>query len=259
MIPPLKLLAIAATATLLVTMVLQTLGQEPSANKKAYVRTGQEATLSGTVTFTGKPPKPLKIDMSADPVCVKLNPHPQLEWFAINNESLANVLVYATSNSILDNYWFEPPNSVVVMEHKGCQYEPRVLGIQAGQSLSLINSDATQHNTHPVPKNNAEWNMSQAIGGTPIVKTFQRAELLIPFKDNQHPWEKAYVSVFSHPFFAVSDANGNYKIEGLPPGSYKITAWHEKLGEQSVDVVFVPGESRFVGFAFAAADLKGFK
>jgi hypothetical protein len=257
--PFLKQLAVVVTATALATFVLESPGQDPPSNRKAYARTGHEATLSGTVTFTGEPPKALKIDMSADPSCYEGNPDPKTEWFVVSNERLANVLVYATSNTILDNYSFEPPSSAVVMEHRGCRYEPHVLGIQARQPLSIMNSDSTQHNTHPTPKNNGEWNQSQAIGAEPIVKTFERAELLIPFKDNQHPWEKAYVSVFSHPFFAVSDADGNYKIAGLPPGSYKFTAWHEKLGEKTVEVVFVPGESRHVGFDFGASDLRDYK
>jgi hypothetical protein len=258
MFPHLKLLSIVVTATIL-TFVLELPWQDPPSNRKAYVPTGLEATLSGTVTFTGNPPRALKIDMSADPSCYEKNPDPKTEWFAVSNEKLANVLVYVTSNTILENYSFEPPSSAVVMEHKGCRYEPHVLGIQARQPLSIVNSDSTQHNTHPYPKNNGEWNQSQGIGAEPIVKTFERAELLIPFRDNQHPWEKAHVSVFSHPFFAVSDADGNYKIAGLPPGSYKITAWHEKLGEKTVEVVFVPGESRHVGFDFGAADMKEFQ
>lgn len=258
MFPHLKLVGTVVAATIFATFVLESPGQDPSSSKRAYVRTGQEATLSGTVTFTGTPPKALKIDMSADPSCYEKNPDPKTEWFVVSNERLANVLVYVTSN-ILENYSFEPPSSAVVMEHKGCRYEPRVLGIQARQPLSIANSDSTQHNSHPTPKNNAEWNQSQAIGSPPIVKTFERAELLIPFRDNQHPWEKAYVSVFSHPFFAVTDTNGNYKIEGLPPGSYNVVAWHERLGEKTVEVLFVPGESRHVGFDFGAADMKELK
>jgi hypothetical protein len=222
------------------------------------VRTGQEATLTGTITFTGKPPKPFLIDMSADPFCVASNPKLETEWFVVNNEKVANVLIYV-SGSPLDNYTFETPTSTVELEHKGCRYEPHVLGMQAGQRLSITNSDSTHHNTHPTPKNNGEWNQTQSPGAPPILKTFQRAEVAIPFKDNQHPWEKAYVGVFNHPFFAVSDALGNYRIEGLPPGSYKITAWHEQLGEKTVEVTVIPGESRFVGFTFAVTDLKSSK
>src|SRR4030095_6262499 len=96
------------------------------------------------------------------------------------------------------------------------------------------------HNTHPVPQNNPEWNQTQPPGSPPLVKTFKRPEKLVPFKDNQHPWQRAYVRVVEHPFFAVSDEQGNFKIEGLPPGQYKVVAWHERFGEKSVDITLLP-------------------
>ncbi|HVQ39714.1 MAG TPA: hypothetical protein VMS31_19395, partial [Pyrinomonadaceae bacterium] len=206
------------TASLMVTIAWGSLAQGPSSNKKAYERTGLEVTLSGTATFSGPPPKAQKIDMSADPECYVDNLDPETESVVVNNEKLANVVVYASSNFILDNYSFEPSSATVVMEHKGCRYVPHVLAIQTGQHLSINNSDQTTHNTHPTPKINQEWNQSQPVGGRPLAKAFSRTEVSIPFKDNLHPWEKAYVGVFTHPFFAVSDANGNFKIEGLPPG-----------------------------------------
>ena len=255
MIPHLKLLAITVFAILALIDASESPGQDPNSNKKVYLRTGQEATLSGVVTFTGKVPKALKIDMSADPTCAQGNVDPRTDWFVVSNDRLANVLVYVSAGATLDNHSFEAPSTAIVMEHKGCRYEPHVLGLQVNQPLMIINSDNTQHNTHPTPRSNAEWNQSQPEGTPPIVKTFARPELLIPFKCNQHPWEKAYVSVFNHPFFAISDVDGSFKIEGLPPGSYKITAWHEKLGEKTVEVVVVPGESKSLAFSFAAADL----
>jgi hypothetical protein len=255
MTPQARLLAAAVTATLLATVVLKSPGQEPATSKQAYVRTGQEATLSGAVTFIGKVPKALKIDMSADPTCAEGNVGPTTEWFVVSNDRLSNVLVYVSAGATIDNYSFEAPSTAIVMEHKGCRYEPHVLGLQVNQPLMIINSDNTHHNTHPTPKSNAEWNQTQPEGAPPLVKTFARPELLIQFNCNQHHWEKAYVSVFKHPFFAVSDVDGNFKIEGLPPGSYKITAWHEKLGEKTVEVVVVPGESKSLAFSFAGADL----
>ncbi|HWN09361.1 MAG TPA: carboxypeptidase regulatory-like domain-containing protein [Pyrinomonadaceae bacterium] len=244
-----KYLGLAIVASALLTVASKE--QEPPLSIKAYTRTGQEASLAGIVTLTGKPPKPLRIDMSADPSCYESNPDPKTEWFVVRNKRLANVLVYATSETVLDKYWFAPPTSPASLEHKGCRYEPHVLGIQKGQPLSIVHNDATvTHNTHPTPKFNLEWNQTQVAGAPPIVKTFEQTEVAIPFKDNQHPWEKAYVGVFSHPFFAVSDADGNFRIEGLPPGAYTIKAWHEKLGERTVDVVFVSSESRFVEFNF---------
>ena len=76
---------------------------------------------------------------------------------------------------------------------------------------------------------------------------------MIPFKDNQHPWEKAYVGVLRHPFFAVTDKLGNYEIRGLPPGTYKLVVWHEAFGEQEVELTLAPGETRRVDFIFEAS------
>ena len=115
--------------------------------------------------------------------------------------------------------------------------------MRAGQVLTVLNSDPTTHNTHPTPRSNPDWNQSQPFGGTPLTVSFRHSELFIPFKDNQHPWEKAYVGVFDHPFFAISDEFGNYRIEGLPPGQYTVVAWHESLREKTVELTFVAGEA----------------
>ena len=100
------------------------------------------------------------------------------------------------------------------------------------------------------PKLNREWNYSQAPQGEPIIKTFSREEVLIPFKCNQHPWEKAYVAVLDHPFFAVTDASGNFEIRGLPAGNYTLVVWHERLGEQQLQISLSPNENRRADFTF---------
>jgi hypothetical protein len=220
--------------------------------KKPYVRTGNEVTLSGTIKLTGKRAKPRRIDMSADLVCYQVNPDPKTEEVVGSKEKLANVLVYV-KNEALDLYTFEQPGAPAVLEHKGCRYVPHVLGVRVGQPLTIRNSDPTYHNTHPTPSSNLEWNQSQSPGSPPLKKTFDQPDF-IPFKDNQHPWERAYVGVFAHPFFAISDESGNYRIEGLPPGRYTVVFRHETLGEKTVDVTFVPGEVRDLSFSFGAQD-----
>ena len=241
MFPPSKLLTAAVTTLLLFALLLTSRAQDPNSDKIPYVRTGQEASFSGTVTFTGKPPKPRKIDMSADSACYEGHPKAETEWYVVTNGRLANVLVFVTGDGILENFFFEPPGTAVVLEHKGCRYEPRVLGIQVAQPLLVINSDNTHHNTHPYPKLNTEWNQTQSPGAAPLSKTFPHAELVIPFKDNQHPWEQAYVSVFKHPFFAVTDKKGNLRLKGsrpartrLPPGT---NGWGRNRFRLSLQVV----------------------
>ena len=218
---------------------------------KVYIPTGVEGTITGTIDFIGDAPKRTKIDMYADPVCVKLNSERLSEDVLVSNGKLANVFVYVKSSTVLDLYHFEVPSEPVVLEHKNCRYVPHVIGVQVEQSFRVMNVDPTSHNTNAsVLFTKQSHNAFQAPGGPALEWTFTMPELFIPIKCNQHPWEKAYIGVFSHPFFAVSDDHGMYTIEGLPPGDYTIVAWHEKLGEQTIDISIAPNESRTLNFRF---------
>lgn len=229
-------------------------GTQETPTKPLYQPTGNEATLTGSIIANGEVPVARRIDMTADPVCVKLSVgRNELQDLLIKNQQVLNTFIYLKSGGPLESVRFEVPASEVVLEHKNCQYAPRVFGVRVGQSVSFVNSDPTIHNTHPTPKHNREWNMSQAAGGAAVARSFSRAEQFIPVKDNQHPWERAILGVFDHPFFAVSDEFGNYEIRGVPPGTYKLVAWHEKLGEQEMEITIVPGENRKIDFTFDVA------
>ena len=223
--------------------------QEPE--KPMYYPTGNEATLVGTITVKGTLPKPKQIDMTADPSCYEVNRKPKTESVVANQDRLMNVFVYVKSEK-LNNYRFELPQSDVILDQRGCRFEPHVFGIRAGQALQVRNSDPTQHNVHPTPKMNPEWNQTQAQDSPPMIKTFLRAEVLIPIRCNQHPWMKAYAGVMNHPFFAVSDKFGRFEIRGLPEGTYKVAFWHEVFGDQELEITVVPGESRNIDITFDA-------
>ena len=87
-----------------------------------------------------------------------------------------------------------------------------------------------------MPKVNREWNVSQPPGADPIIQTFNRPEVSIPVKCNQHPWMRAYIHVLSHPFYAVTGDDGTYELKGLPPGKYEIEAVHEQYGAMTQPV-----------------------
>lgn len=216
-----------------------------------YYPTGNEATLLGTITIKGTLPKARPIDMSADPPCQQVNRRPETEWVIANQGHLMNVFIYVKADK-LNNYRFELPESDVILDQRGCRFEPHVFGIRVGQTLQILNSDPTIHNVHPTPKLNPEWNQSHVADSPPMIKTFRRAEVMIPFKCNQHPWMKAYAGVMNHPYFAVSDRSGKFEIRGLPEGTYKLVFWHEVFGEQELEVTVIPGESRNVDFTFTA-------
>ena len=209
------------------------------------------AVVKGTVKFQGTVPKPSHIDMSADPKCVQAHPGGGTsEDILVDGGSLRNVIVYVSQG--LGDAKFDPPQEAAVIEQKGCLYRPHVVTVRANQELKVLNSDNTTHNIHPMPNNNRELNQSQAPG-MPFSMTFAREEIAIPVKCNIHPWMRSYIAVFKHPYFAVTDKDGNFEIPTLPQGSYTITAWHEKLGTTFQKVTVGESETKTVDFVFKAA------
>ena len=207
--------------------------------------------ITGQVGFEGQAPQRVRIRMDAVPACVEANKGQPLftEEVEVNdNKTLKDVFVYVKDG--LGNQTFPPPAEPVQLDQKGCWYHPHVIGIMAGQKLDVKNSDPTNHNIHPLPMVNREWNQSQPPGAADLMQEFARPEVMIPVKCNVHPWMKSYIGVVPNPFFAVTDDKGSFTIKGLPPGDYTIEAWQEKYGTQDQKVTVGPKESKMVQFSF---------
>ncbi len=232
-----------------------------AADATAGPYSGPTGTISGVISYNGTAPAAKKIDTTADAACGKANPNLTTEDTIVKDGKLANMFVYikegtADGGKKVGDYTWSTPTTAVQLDQKGCHYSPHVLGVQTNQKLSITNSDQTQHNIHPTPKLNPEWNQTQPNGAPPIEKTFTRAEVLIPVKCNQHPWMKAYIGVMKTPFFAVSAANGTFEIKGVPPGTYTVVAWKEggANGTEKTMQVTVPANgSGKADFAFGEA------
>ena len=191
--------------------------------------------------------------MSIDKACVAgAGPNPQSDAVLIGADGgLKNVFVYVKEG--LDAaYSFDIPATAVVLDQKGCIYTPRVLGIRAGQALTVLNSDETLHNVHAIPMANQEFNSGMPFKDTKLTKTFTVPEVMVRFKCDVHPWMGAYVGVTAHPFFAVTDASGAFEIKGLPPGTYTIEAWHERFGRRTSTVKIDPKGAATTAFTFDA-------
>ena len=208
------------------------------------------AKIAGKVTFTGPKPELRPIDMSANPACEKAHPSPvPSEEVVVNNGSLANVFVWV-KDGVPEGKWAAPATPAVV-DQQGCIYKPHVSGVVIGQTVEFRNSDDTNHNIHPLPRQNEEWNESQPPKGNPKDKTFDKEEVMIPVKCNIHPWMRAYIGAVRHPFFAVTGDDGSFSIAGLPPGKYTVEAWHERFGKQDVEVTVAAKDSKTVDFTFS--------
>jgi plastocyanin len=207
------------------------------------------SSVKGVVKLDGIAPKSKPISMAADPSCAKLHSTgvSSQEVVADGNGGLQNVIVFIADG--LGDRTFEPPSQPVVIEQKGCVYQPHVIAMRANQKLEVINEDPTTHNVHPQPANNREWNKAQ-LPGTTVEDTFAREEISIPVKCNVHPWMRGYVAVFKHPYFIVTGKDGSFDLSNLPPGTYTLKAWHEKLGAATQQITVGANETKTVQFVF---------
>ncbi|HTQ54338.1 MAG TPA: carboxypeptidase regulatory-like domain-containing protein [Bryobacteraceae bacterium] len=218
----------------------------------AAVDEATAATITGKVSFSGAKPAMKTIDMSANPACQRAHTTPQKsEEVVVNdNGTLRNAFVWIKSG-LPDRQW-PVPATPVELAQDGCMYKPHVIGVMTGQGIEIKNDDPTNHNIHPLPKINPEWNESQPPKGDPKTKSFAREEVMIPVKCNVHPWMRAYIGVVSHPFFAVTGEDGSYTIKGLPPGSYTLEVWHEKYGTKDVPITVKAKESATQDFTLGS-------
>jgi hypothetical protein len=219
------------------------------------VSAAAEGKITGTVKLEGTAPHMKGIDMSKDPYCVKQheNSPAHLETVVVGQGGgLQNVVLYVSEGLSATEASAVSPGEPV-FDQKGCMYTPHVLGMDVSQKFKVVSSDQTTHNIHPLPNpmtGNIPWNKSQPPGAPPI-ETSWKAPEFIPVKCNIHPWMHGYFVVVKGPY-ATTDANGNYTINGVPPGNYTVTAWQEEYGTQAQKVTVAAGKPATTDFTFKA-------
>lgn len=207
------------------------------------------ATLTGVVKLDGPAPKNPTIEMSGDPYCEthkSAAPVTDDEVVVSPAGELANVLVYVKDVPGT----FPKQTKALLVDQKGCRYEPRVSAVQVGQTVAIRNSDETLHNVHGMPETNEQFNVGQPVPMT-STKVFDKAEAKpFKFKCDVHGWMKSWMAVLPNPFYAVSQANGVFTIPNLPPGTYTVVAWHEKYGQQEQQLTVGASEKKTLTFNF---------
>lgn len=206
-------------------------------------------SITGTIKYEGDIPNFKQIKMDADPICAALHKDPVMPQTLVLGEgnTMGNIFV-SIKNAPSGNY--KAPTEPIVVDQKGCNYHPHVLGVMVGQPVKILNPDGTLHNIHSISKINPEFNMAMPKFRTELTKTFDKAEFMFALKCDVHPWMGAWLSVMSHPFFTTTGADGRFEIKDLPDGTYTVEAWHEKLGTKSATVT-VSGGAATTDFSFS--------
>jgi len=205
------------------------------------------ADIVGKVTLKGTPP-PEKELAVADGFC---GPESKGKTFkgrvfrTSADAGLADVVVYLKEAPAGGSPVTEPK----VLDQHGCQYEPYVLAMQVNEPLVVKNSDPVLHNVHtrPTAAGNKEQNLAQMAKGPDLKFTFGAPEQFIRVECNVHPYMVSYISVFEHPYFAVTDKDGNFTIKNVPKGNYTVEAAHRRAGkaEQKVNVADTNANATF--------------
>lgn len=136
-----------------------------------------------------------------------------------------------------------------VLDQEGCEYKPHVLAVPAGTTVEIRNSDGILHNVHTFSEKNEPFNRAQPKYLKKITQTFEKAEL-ISIKCDVHGWMSAWLFVVDHPYYDVTSANGTFELADVPPGTYTLEVWQEKLGKRTQRVKVGPNEKVEVIFEY---------
>lgn len=206
---------------------------------------GKGGMIIGKVSFKGdRKARTLKVGKDQE-VCGPSKTDPTLS--VSDAGGLRNAVVHITD--IKTGKKYEPQK--VTLDQKGCEYRPHVLALVAGSTVEVLNPDGILHNVRTLSKANTPFNLAQPKFKTSMTVKFDQPEI-VAVRCDVHDWMSGWFFVAAHPYFSVSDENGAFSLSHVPPGSYTVEVWHEKLGTQSKKVDVAADGKVEVNFEFAA-------
>lgn len=200
------------------------------------------AQITGEIAFEGPVPRPQPLNMSSDPTCERLDPLAVSQALRITKGRVSDVFAYILDAPAKD----QPVRGTVRLAVRGCQFSPRVVGLRVGQKLEILNEDDTLHSAR-VPGRRSDQVRRLPKKGSRVVHRFSDPKVPQRIRCDIHGWSNAYAAVLDHPYFGVSNRQGQLQIPtvDLADGIYRVRLWHEVLGQRTIRVTVKQGKGRF--------------
>ncbi|HVN84512.1 MAG TPA: carboxypeptidase regulatory-like domain-containing protein [Candidatus Binatia bacterium] len=226
--------------------LLMTMGPAAAEYREIVVLDG--GAIRGTVRVSGDVPKlPPQPVFKEHETCGETLPDERLLVGA--NGALRNAAVFLvdvrTGKAV-------PRSQPVTIDNLKCAFVPHVLTASAGQQVELHNSDPFIHDAHAVLDSRTLFNVAIPKGRT-VRRTLIEPGLVHLNCNVRHTWMHGYIYVTEHPYHAVTDETGQFRIEDIPPGTYTLRVWHELLGSVDGQVVIESGKTAAVDMELQAA------
>jgi hypothetical protein len=195
-------------------------------------------TVQGAVCITSCPSTPASDRVTKDgAVCGKRKPSPRLLTSPGKGVRFAVVWI----DGITQGKKCDPPGTATLRQ-RNCEYTPHVLIVNPGDQLEIVNEDPILHNVHSYDVANnlrSVFNIAQPVRG--FHSRVRDADIaginaMMTTCDAGHPWMNAYIIRASSPYCTVTDADGKFRLAGVPPGTYTLRMWHEGIAARTSGV-----------------------
>ena len=187
-------------------------------------------SIEGVVEYSGAsvPKDPMVMLSSETKYCGESLP---ARKYLIKNKKIENVIVYISdikSGKAI-------PSEPVTVTNLKCEFLPHIAVGFKGKKIIMRTDDPFLHtfDVHAFLNQKELYHFALHEKGSSVTKTLLKAGLLV-LSDYAHPWEHAYVYIFEHPYAAITDEQGKFVINDIPPGTYVVESWHEALGTQRI-------------------------
>jgi len=214
------------TGAILAASIVSVVVSASAQSTYSVVTVANGGTISGTVKWAGPRPKPLLFPVNkdqnvCDPDKAKMRDLERLE--IAENGGVANTVVYLAN--VTQGKAFDLPLARRSLNQKQCRYEPHIFLVPQGEALNMMTSDPVLHNIHMTGA--SSYNAAFVNRNQTVSEKLNEPGLIDVQCNGGHAWMNAEIMVVRHPYYAVTDQNGKFTLNDVPPGSYQIVAWHE--------------------------------